>query len=147
MVTFVAATVTLWMTTAVARHSHDVFNAHAASEQCDGQEEADHQNRQGHEDPRHGLEAAVAEPLEDTRAEYANQEPPDHGTRVRRQDVIQYTGHRNQKNCCGGLTETNIHANVHRSIVGAYFLRGRKRATPLTICPTLSPTSSSPTTA
>jgi hypothetical protein len=61
---------------AIAGKLHDIFDAHATGKERDGKEETNDEYRQHHENPCDGFETAVAETLEHTGAEDADDEPP-----------------------------------------------------------------------
>lgn len=96
----------MFVPAAIARQLHEVVDPHPAGKQSYGQKEADNEHRNHHEHPGHGFDAAHAETLEEAGAECADKKPP-HDRRVAAdRDVIDHTGHGNQKKHSGGLTES-----------------------------------------
>jgi hypothetical protein len=83
-----ATAMTLRFLATVTGHRHDVIDAHPAGKQGNSQKEANNEYRDRHQDPCDRFKAAKTECLEYASAEQANEEPPDYGTRVCRQNMI-----------------------------------------------------------
>ena len=64
------------MTAVAARNFFHVFNTETTGENRDGQEEADNQNRNRHQDPGNIFESAVTESLENTGTKNPDHSPP-----------------------------------------------------------------------
>lgn len=88
----------MFMTTAITRNLHYIFDPHPASEECNCQEEANNQYRNQHKHPRDGLEATVAQSLEYTCTEDTDSDPPDHTVKITDYKMVERTGDGNQKN-------------------------------------------------
>jgi hypothetical protein len=91
------------------RDIYNVFDAHATSKQCHGQKEADNQYGNRHQYPCKRLQAAEAETLKNSGTSYADDNPPEHGSRITGQQVIDDRCRRDQKNRVRRLTESNVH--------------------------------------
>ena len=68
----------LGATAAITGHFANIFNAHFACKQCDGQEKAHNEHGNRHQHPGYGFKAAIAECLEDACTDCTYDEPPDH---------------------------------------------------------------------
>lgn len=83
----------------------NIIDTHAAGEEGNGKEETNDEDGDCHENPCDGFEAAVAEGLEHTGSQNANNEPPNHTVEITGNKVIYGAGYCDQKNSCGRLTQ------------------------------------------
>ena len=81
-------------------------NAELAGQESNGQEEADDKHGNAREHPGNGLQAAVAETLENTRSNEAHHRPPDHRAHCTYSHMVEHAGDGHQKNRTSRLAET-----------------------------------------
>jgi hypothetical protein len=110
------ATVTSVFVASAARNFTNIVDSHTASEQRNGQEEADKEHRNGHKDPGNRFEADVAESLEDAGTEDCDGDPVENTEKITDQKMVENTGDADQKNNGRRLAEFDLH-----SILGGLF--------------------------